>query len=197
MDQAERRRMRLAQLLDLAQTYKGWTRKDLAKALGRDPTKLIPGSGIPKLDFVVDLAGVLDWTVGDVVAHLWPNDAELEDHDDVSDFQVLDGQARDAHRSGEYRAMIEHARQAYTVARNAEERARACNREAGGWDGLGRYSKVLRRGAARPSRSRGYPASSRRLMLTVEPGQLRTTALWSACGSTCARRAISSISSRP
>ena len=59
MELAERRRQRLAQMLDLAQNYRGWTRKELAQALGRDPTKLIPGSGVPKLDLVVDLSQVL------------------------------------------------------------------------------------------------------------------------------------------
>ena len=60
MDQAKQRRIKLARLLGLAQSYRGWTRKELARSLGRDPTKLIPGSGIPKLDLVVSLAGVLD-----------------------------------------------------------------------------------------------------------------------------------------
>ena len=30
------------------------------------------------------------------------------------------------------------------AATTPEEQARACNREAGGWDGLGRYSNVLK-----------------------------------------------------
>ena len=60
----EERRRRLERLLDLAQVYRGWTRRELAKSLGRDPTKLIPGSGNPKLDLVISLSEVLDWTVG-------------------------------------------------------------------------------------------------------------------------------------
>ena len=65
------RRKRLERLLELAQAYKGWSRKELARTLGRDPTKLVPGTGIPKLDLVVELAGVLDWPVGDVAGFLW------------------------------------------------------------------------------------------------------------------------------
>ena len=65
------RKKRLEQLLELAQAYKGWSRRELARALGRDPTKLVPGTGIPKLDFVVELAGVLDWPVGEVAGFLW------------------------------------------------------------------------------------------------------------------------------
>ena len=41
-------------------------RTELAAALGRDPTKLVPGSGNPKLDLVVHLAEALDWSIGDV-----------------------------------------------------------------------------------------------------------------------------------
>ena len=67
----EERRRRLERLLDLAQVYRGWTRRELAKSLGRDPTKLIPGSGNPKLDLVISLSEVLDWTVGEVTDCLW------------------------------------------------------------------------------------------------------------------------------
>ena len=70
MDLANVRKIRLEQLLELAIAYRGWTRKELAKALGRDPTKLVPGSGVPKLDLVTELARVLDWPVGDVVSYL-------------------------------------------------------------------------------------------------------------------------------
>jgi hypothetical protein len=145
MDDATRRRERLKELLELAQAYKGWSRKDLAKALGRDPTKLIPGSGIPKLDFVVDLAGVLDWSVSAIVACLWNEEAAPDGSlaGTNPDFEAIDQAARDAHRDGQYKNMIELAQQAYDAAETAEQRARACNREAGGWDGLGRYSQVL------------------------------------------------------
>ena len=66
-----RRKKRLEQLLSLALAYRDCTRKELARTLGRDPTKLVPGTGIPKLDVVVELAGVLEWPVGDVVDYLW------------------------------------------------------------------------------------------------------------------------------
>ena len=69
-DPANDRRHRLGQLLDLAQNYRGWTRKQLSAELGRDPTKLVPGSGVPKLDVIIALAKTLDWTLDDVVAHL-------------------------------------------------------------------------------------------------------------------------------
>lgn len=143
MDRSELRRTRLAQLLDLAQNYKKCTRKELARKLRRDPTKLVPGSGIPKLDLVVDLSGVLDWPVDDVVSFLWGEDREAPE-EEASDFETLDAAAREAHADGNHEGMIELARKAFDVASTAEERARACNRETGGWDGLGRYGNVLK-----------------------------------------------------
>ena len=41
--------------------------------------------------------------------------------------------------------MIALAEQAYDSASNDEERARACNRRCGGWDGMGRATDALRR----------------------------------------------------
>ena len=73
------RRKRLGQLLALAMAYRKCSRKELARTLGRDPTKLVPGTGIPKLDLVVALADVLDWPVGDVVAYLWNQPPTDED----------------------------------------------------------------------------------------------------------------------
>src|SRR5437867_2639849 len=72
MDERTIRRRRLEQLLELAQAYQGCSRKELARLLGRDRTKLVPSSGVPKLDLVVDLSRVLDWQVGDVTGFLCP-----------------------------------------------------------------------------------------------------------------------------
>lgn len=146
MTPVERRRRRLAHLLELAQNYRGWSRRELARALGRDPTKLIPGSGIPKLDLVVDLAAVLDWSVEDVVGFFWSREEAAEETAEQRshDFAGLDQQARDAHRSGQYMLMTKLAETAYGIAQTPDERARACNREAGGWDGMGRFQNSLR-----------------------------------------------------
>jgi len=146
MDKAERRRERLARLLDLAQTYRGWTRKELARALRRDPTKLIPGSGIPKLDLVIDLAGVLDWSVEDVVTLFWeqPDEEDGPAGTSPADFEAIDATMRDAHGEGRYGLLVTLAERAYEVAETAEQRALACNREAGGWDGLGRYQNAMK-----------------------------------------------------
>jgi hypothetical protein len=137
------RKRRLEQLLELAQAYKGWSRRELAGALGRDPTKLVPGTGIPKLDFVVELSGVLDWSVGDVAGFLWSRQPHGRFGADGEDFDSLNTAAGKAHRAGRYELALDLARQAYSVAATSEQRARACNRESGALDGLGRYKEVL------------------------------------------------------
>jgi len=145
MELQERRRQRLCRIIDLAQTYRGWTRRELARALRRDPTKLVPSSGVPKLDLVVDLATVLDWSVEDVVSFFWNGpDGGANDALPAGDFEALDDMMREAHREGRYTLMVDLARQAFDVAEDPEQRARACNREAGGWDGLGRYQNSLK-----------------------------------------------------
>src|SRR5688500_15016854 len=58
-------------LLDLAGIYKRFNRRELAAALGRDASNLLPANGNPKLDYVVRLAQVLDWPVGDVAEAIW------------------------------------------------------------------------------------------------------------------------------
>lgn len=62
----ECRRDRLVHVLDLARMYRGWTRHEVAAALGREPSKMIPESGNPKLDLVVGISRMLEWSVDDV-----------------------------------------------------------------------------------------------------------------------------------
>jgi hypothetical protein len=149
MHDSSNKKERLERLLDLAQVYRSWTRKELAAALGRDPTKLVPGSGNPKLDLVVQLADALDWSIGDVTDCLI-NDFALQTKLDThytdsseTTFEYHDGQAREAHAKGKYREMIQHANRSMAAATTPTERALACNRELGGWDGLGRYARTL------------------------------------------------------
>jgi len=158
------RKKRLEQLLDLAQTYKGCSRKQLARALGRDPTRLVPGTGVPKLDLVVELAGVLDWPVGEVAMFLWVRESSrptAEGHDE--DFESLHRSAGEAHRCGRYRVMLDLARRALAVAATPDQRARACNRQVGAWDGLGRYTEVLQ-ACKQGLQEQGVAPESRRVL---------------------------------
>jgi tetratricopeptide (TPR) repeat protein len=141
------RRERLEKALDLAQAYRGWSRKELATELGRDATKLIPESGNPKFDMILRLAEVLDWTLDEVSDWVWYGNNKTKSNDKVSiktTFVDLDCKAQEAHRIGEYKKMVAIAHSALDIAKSPEERARAYNRAAGGWDGAGRFRRVLR-----------------------------------------------------
>ena len=74
MDPTIERRECVEELVALAKIYRGWNRKQVARALRRDPSRLAPASGIPKLDWVVALATVLDWPVDEVATFLAPDD---------------------------------------------------------------------------------------------------------------------------
>lgn len=152
MEAESSRRAKVDQLLDLAATYKGLNRRQLADALGRDQTKLSPASGNPKLDYLVRLAEILDWPVGDVADAIWERAEDSPGHDATSgSFDFWNDQARKAHREGDFRGMINAARRMWSCASTPPRRALAMLRESGGWDGLGRYAQeldVLRRGLA-------------------------------------------------
>jgi hypothetical protein len=168
MDVRTKRKKRLEQLLELAQAYKGCSRKELARILGRDRTKLVPASGVPKLDLVLDLCRVLDWSVGDVAGFLWPgacttpggsraadgNGHNGNGHSAPSGYEKLQLASRDAQRDGKYALAVDLARRAFATAESSEQRALACNREAVAWDGLGHYGSALeaeQRGLQEPS----------------------------------------------
>ncbi len=137
------RRKRLERLVELAQVYRGWSRRELAENLGRDSTKLIPASGNPKLDLIVELADVLDWTVGDVTDCLWGTGGTTSEQEDGQHFSDLYEACGEAHWRGDYRELIRLSGKARAIAETGEERALACNRELGGWDGLGRFTRSL------------------------------------------------------
>lgn len=138
------RKAKIERLIELARAYKGVSRRKLAEALGRDPTKLFPETGNPKLDYLVRLADVLDWPVGDVAEAIWQEDvAEIENGQIRGTFEELNLAAREAHRLGEFSRMLTYATAMAAAARTAEERAQSAHRESGAWDGLGRYTKQL------------------------------------------------------
>ena len=143
-DNADRRR-RLERLLEIACASQGWSKRRLAKALGRDPTKLIPESGNPKLDFVVALAELLGSPVGDVVSFIVgpSGESSVTTNQSRSGFEALDALAMEAHARGAFQEMVDLGCRSQVVAKTPEQFALACNREYGGWDGLGRYQNAL------------------------------------------------------
>lgn len=132
-----------ARLLELAGVYRNLSRRELARALGRDSSKLMSANGNPKLDYVVRLARLLDWSIGDVAEAIF---SEADNDDGIVDnltFDELDVQARTAHRQGEFAGMGRIARRMAQIADTADRRATAALREAGAWDGLGRHTNQL------------------------------------------------------
>jgi len=150
-------------LLVLAQTYRGCTRREVADSLGRDPHKLIPESGIPKLDLVMRLAELLDWSVDQVARDLCDDSGTPVEAPDVRpratanssatagsgavsaspDFKALDRAAFDAYERGEFDEVERLALEAHLAARTPDERSRALMRQCAAHDARGLYAKAL------------------------------------------------------
>lgn len=145
MDASDLRHDRLEMLLNLARVARGWSRAQLARALGRDPTKLLPESANPKMDYLISLAEVLEWPVGEVVEAIWSGGSAVAGVPRASgeSFEALNERVMEAVRKADFRGVVSLARQMFEAARTGDERAHACVREAAGWDGMGRYPKVL------------------------------------------------------
>lgn len=143
MSTIRERKLNQEHLLYLASLYKGLNRKELGAALGRDPTKLFPPTGNPKLDYLVRLAELLDWPVGDVAQAIWNAEKHATTQQSSMTFEELNAAAREAHRAGDFAKMITLAERMNLVAKTPDERALAAHRESGGWDGLGRYTNQL------------------------------------------------------
>ncbi len=148
----DERKHRLHSLIDLARVSRGWSRAQLAAALGRDPTKIYPDSGNPKADFIMKLAEVLEWPVGDVMETVWGRKGdEIDPQAEPVKYEDLYATARAAHLAGQYQQMVDASRRMYEVAQSEERKAFACAMEYSGWDGLGRYMQgvdAARRGLA-------------------------------------------------
>ena len=143
MDAKRLRQQRLGQLLDLARAYRRISRRKLASLLDRDPGRIIPESGVPKLDLVVRLAGQLDWPVEQVIRFLELEDDALPADGDGQSFESLQKASREAWSAGQYTRAAALAQCAYAAARSADDRALASNREVAAWNGLGHYSRAV------------------------------------------------------
>lgn len=169
----QNRRVRLHQLLELTQAAHGWSRRRLGRALGRNPSRLVPESGIPKLDLVMKVAELLRWSASDVISYIWGQDEVLgvAPPRPVPDgvvpgalaWAAHSADAGEAHRRGLFRDALTHAREAWRSAVTPAERALARNRESGAWDGMGCYLQALT--AARAGLcERTVPGAIRRML---------------------------------
>ncbi len=140
MDAMELRRKRLHNLVDLARASRGWSKAQLARELGRDPTKIYPDSGNPKADFLMKLAEVLEWPVGDVMEIVWgAGEVKAAAPAATIAYEDLYAQARAAHQRGDARQVVELSKSMYESAKTEDHKCVACSVEASGWDMLGRY----------------------------------------------------------
>jgi hypothetical protein len=142
MQKSVSQRSKLSRFVDLARVYRGWSKTELSRVLGRDPSKIIPESGNPKLDLLVGLAEALDWNVGDVAESVWCDRTTLE-AGEACPFRDLSLEALSAHESGRYEDMLVVTRRMRLAASTPREHAITCNREVGAWDGLGRFPRAL------------------------------------------------------
>lgn len=147
------RRKRLEELLDLACIARGWTRARLAKALGRDASNIANDTGNPKLDYLVRLAAVLEWPLGEVGAAIWGPDAtpltpaalpaSPKQPAPSESYEAARAAAYESMKRGDYNTAIEHTRVMYRTARTEDERAKALANESSCWYMLGRHQMSI------------------------------------------------------
>lgn len=136
-------RERLCRFVDLARVYRGWSRTELSKVLGRDPSKIVPDSGNPKLDLIVGLADALDWSVGDVAECVWDQAPDGDAAEDLDGFEAMSHASMAARHAGRFDEALRLAHRMRLVARTEREHAIACLREGSVWDRRGRYARAL------------------------------------------------------
>ena len=144
-------RERLEELQALARTYRSWSMKELATALGRQPGRLVPDSGMPKIDLVVALAKALDWPVEAVVDHLVkPPSIALKGvashlmKDAPSDFKSLYNESLEKRMRRDSIEAVRLAVRAQAVADTPTRRAAALSAEASAHECAGSYTEAVR-----------------------------------------------------
>lgn len=141
-------RERLEELQALARTYRNWTVKELAHALGRQPGRLVPESGMPKIDLVVGLAKALDWPVEAVVDHLMKPPAGprkvVHPKDTAADYARLYNESAAKRLERDYFEAIRLAVRAGVVADTGNRRAGALVLESEAHESTGSYVEAVR-----------------------------------------------------
>ncbi len=143
-------RERLEELQALARTYRSWSVKELAAALGRQPGRLVPDSGMPKIDLVVALAKALDWPVEAVVDHLVKPPSSARGlasgmhKDSASDFSALYNGSLAKRATRECIEAVRLAVRAQAVADTPTRRAAALSAEASAHECGGSYTEAVR-----------------------------------------------------
>lgn len=160
MSISDMRKMRLHRLIDIARAYRNVTKAQLAEILQRDPSRLYPDTDNPKLDLIVSLANVLEWSIDTVIEYVWDGDPSATIHNNGCTYESVLKLTLDAHQNGKFKEMVDDARKLQSLATKPGQRGKALRLEGAGWEGLGRYNQslqVLRRGLQLP----GLPAAER------------------------------------
>jgi tetratricopeptide (TPR) repeat protein len=140
-------RERLEELQALARTYRNWSVKELAHALGRQPGRLVPESGLPKIDLVVGLAKALDWPVEAVVDHLLrpaPRGGANAGALAAGDFASLYDASLERRAGRDYPEAVRLAVRAHAVADTPTRCAAALSAEASAHEASGSYREAMR-----------------------------------------------------
>jgi tetratricopeptide (TPR) repeat protein len=141
-------RERLEEVQALARTYRHWSVKELAHALGRQPGRLVPDSGMPKIDLVVGLAKALDWPVEAVVDHLMKpassSRGAVVQQDTAADYATLYNKSLEMRLARDYAEAIRLAVRAGAVADNPTRRAAALIIEAQAHESMGSFTESVR-----------------------------------------------------
>lgn len=141
-------RERLEELQALARTYRNWSVKELAHALGRQPGRLVPDSGMPKIDLVVGLAKALDWPVEAVVDHLMKPSGDprkqVITQDTAADYARLYSESYQKRRERDLTEAVRLAVRAGAVADSPNRCAAAMVVEAQAHEAAGSYIEAVR-----------------------------------------------------
>jgi len=142
------RKERLLQMIDVAQVYRGCSKAQLASLLDRDPAKIAPDSGNPKMDLLFNLADIIDWPVGELAEMLWGRHepefgGKPEGLPPEGGPAVIDQLARDAYRKGDYAEMRRLGEHLLALATAPLERAAARTRIGCSYLGDGRFQKAI------------------------------------------------------
>jgi tetratricopeptide (TPR) repeat protein len=175
MAQRRPRKEQLERLLLLARDYRGWSARELARALERDPHNVVPPGGVPRLDLVLRVAEVLDWPVDCVIDDLCKPPVKAgEALPSPEEYSRLTEAAYEAIRASRHAEGLEFIMRARMASSTPDERAYTFIHEYRSLELQGRYGEAIecaRRGLriARPTSRvgcwlRGYLASSHLIM---------------------------------
>ena len=142
-------RDRLRRLVDLARVYRRWSRQQIAEALGREASKVVPESGNPKLDLVMALSEAMNWEPGHVAQCVWHGHEAPDDPATAArSLEELETEAALAEHAGQWLRLERLARAMRSRAQGGASRAMALHLSALACAGDGRFAETLRHAQA-------------------------------------------------